>query len=429
MKSILQLELDEPINTYLLFKHSPLYRKLSQQYKVELLDPKEDLPSLFVLKGTKSAEDATKTIEIFDFEKKFKNRQIVFLENASGNNWNVVEKNKTDYELNITTSFTTSETLQDTSAYNWLQSKEIQGILEKNKWVRAVKFNQPLQQCFENNKKHEFHVRTLFCNYLSENLPTNDSLATLDLNNLILHDFGAGVNKLKFKESDKFDFKYLFPVDEKDSSKVKTFYCDGEAGGEKMISKVVKILDKYFKDLEEGKDIQGKDIETFIIVERAINQIIQVQLKSKAEEYRKNNNKENNNENILRNSNSRFEEKDCLKMREFERKCSDLREKNGNFRNKLENRGSRSPDNMILQGSEKNNDGNFFESVEGFFQDLLGNSSHNTSKNVKQKEGEKTKYRKAVHEEDDKKPSNFLEGIIDAIAVCCGSRKEKGGGR
>jgi len=385
MKSILQLELDEPINTSLLFKHSPLYRKLSQQYKVELLDPKEDLPSLFVLKGTKSAEDATKTIEIFDFEKKFKNRQIVFLENASGNNWNVVEKNKTDYELNITTSFTTSETLQDTSAYNWLQSKEIQGILEKNKWVSAVKFNQPLQQCFENNKKHEFHVRTLFCNYLSENLPKEKSLATLDLNNLILQ--------------------------------------------EKMISKVVKILDKYFKDLEEGKDIQGKDLETFIIVERAINQIIQVQLKSKAEEYRKNNNKENNNENILRNSNSRFEEKDCLKMREFERKCSDLREKNGNFRNKLENRGSRSPDNMILQGSEKNNDGNFFESVEGFFQDLLGNSSHNTSKNVKQKEGEKTKYRKAVHEEDDKKPSNFLEGIIDAIAVCCGSRKEKGGGR
>ena len=60
---------------------------------------------------------------------------------------------------------------------------------------------------------------------------------------------------------------------------------------------------------------------------------------------------------------------------------------------------------------------------------LLGNPSNSTNKNVEQKEGEKTKYRKAVHEEDDKKPSNFLEGIIDAISFCCGSRNDKGGGR
>ena len=420
---------NEPINISLLFEHSPLYRKLLKQHKVESLDPKEDLPSLFVLNDTISAEDALRTIEFFDFNKNYLNKKMIFFENTSDNKWNVVVKNKADYELNTTKSFTTSKKLQDTNAYNCLESNEIQGILEENKWVSAVKFKQPLEQCFENNKKHEFHVRTLFCNYLSKNLGGHNNLANLDLNNLILEDFGTGVNKLKFNKSDKFDFKYLFPVDEKDSSKVKTFYCDREGGGEQMISKVVKILDKYFKDLEEGKDIQGKDIETFIIVERAINQIIQVQLKSKAEEYRKNHNKENNNENILRNSNSRFEEKDCLKMREFEIKCSDLREKNGNFRNKLENRGSRSPDNMILQGSEKNNDGNFFESVEGFLKNLLGNPSNSTNKNVEQKEGEKTKYRKAVHEEDDKKPSNFLEGIIDAISFCCGSRNDKGGGR
>ena len=381
---------NEPINISLLFEHSPLYRKLLKQHEVKLLDDRED-SLFFVLKGTISAEEATKTIEIFDFEKKFKNRQIVFFENTSGNDWNVFVKNKTDYELNTTKSFTTSETLQDTSAYNWLKSNEIQGILEENKWVSAVKFNQPLEQCFENNKKHEFHVRTLFCNYLSENLPTNDSLATLDLNNLILKNFGTGVNKLKFNKSDKFDFKYLFPVDEKDLSKVKTFYCDGEAGQEKMISKVVKILDKYYEDHERGKNIQGKviqekDLETFLIVEKAIDKIIETKSRF--------------------GDDCQFPDEDYEKIVNFSKKYS------------------------------KNKNGNFFEpvvdfvgAVEGFFQDLLGNSSHNTSKNVKQKEGEKTKYRKAVHEEDDKKPSNFLDGIIDAIAVCCGSRKEKGGGR
>ena len=253
----LKPELDPSINTSLLLEHSPFYSKLLKQHQVKLLDDRED-SLFFVLKDKISAKDAMKTIEIFDFEKKFENRQIVFLENTSGNNWNVVEKNKTDYELKTTTSFTTSETLQDTSANDWLESKEIQVILEKNKLLRAVRFNQPLEQCFENNKKHEFHVRTLFCNYLSENLPKEKSLTTLDLDDLILKNFDTGVNKLKFKESDKFDFKYLFPVDESDLSQVKTFYCDGEAGQEKMISKVVKILDKYYEDHEREKIFKEK---------------------------------------------------------------------------------------------------------------------------------------------------------------------------
>ena len=391
MKSILQLELDEPIKIQLLFEHSPFYSKLLKQHEVKLIDDRED-QLFFVLRGTISAEDAMRTIEIFDFDKNYLNKKIIFFENTSGNDWNVVEKNKTDYELKITTSFTTSETLQDTSAYNWLQSKEIQGILEKNKWFSAVKFNQPLEQCFENNKKHEFHVRTLFCNYLSENLPTNDSLATLDLDDLILKNFDTGVNKLKFKEGDKFDFKYLFPVDESDLSKVKTFYCDGEAGQEKMISKVVKILDKYYEDHEREKNIQGKviqvkDLETFLIVEKAIDQIIETKSRF--------------------GDDCQFPDEDYEKIKNFSIKYS--KNKNGNLFEPV---------------------GDFVLAVEGFFQNLLGNFSDNASKIVSPKEGaEILKSDDQKREEADKKPSNFLEGIIDAIAVCCGSRKEKGGGR
>ena len=411
MKSILQLELDEPINTSLLFKHSPFYSKLLKQHEVKLLDDRED-QLFFVLRGTISAEDAMRTIEIFDFDKNYLNKKIIFFENTSGNDWNVAEKNKTDYELKITTSFTTSETLQDTSANDWLESKEIQGILEKNKLVSSVKFNQPLQQCFENNKKHEFHVRTLFCNYLSENLPTNDSLATLDLNNLILHDFGAGVNKLKFKESDKFDFKYLFPVDERDLNKVKIFYRDME-GGEKMISKVVKILDKYFKDLEKEKNIQGKDIETFEIVEKAITKIIETKNKF--------------------GDDCQFPDKDYEKIENFSEKCSKFRgdrisnpaiEQKTNERNTKLVRPYKNPP------TSKDDEWTLFKPFEDFFQNLLGNSSEKKVNSGQQNErtGERKSPNFPLHTEEKygskDEPSSFLQDIIDII--CCGSRDNRG---
>ena len=259
---------EQPIDKSPFSPYSPLYSELSIY--------KSDLPLFFVLKDTISAKDAMKTIEIFDFDKNYLNKKIVFLQNTSGVHWEVVVKNEGDYRLNTievcgdglcgltsailamkelniappsnsfdaiegalslnqNNQYTISQRdqpekyktftnddglklkigrlLRDTSVNNWLESHEIQEIIVTNNRNNAFRFDCSLDSFFENNKKHEFHVRTLFCNYLSKNLPTNDNLANLDLNNLILEDFGTGVNKLKFKESDKFDFKYLFPVD------------------------------------------------------------------------------------------------------------------------------------------------------------------------------------------------------------------------
>ena len=287
---------------------------------------------------------------------------------------------------------------------NWLESLEIQEIIVTNNRDNALRFDCSLDSFFENNKKHEFHVRTLFCNYLSENLPTNDSLATLDLNNLILHDFGAGVNKLKFKESDKFDFKYLFPVDERDLNKVKTFYRDME-GGEKMISKVVKILDKYFKDLEKEEDIDNINKKTFDIVEKAIAQIIETKNQF--------------------GDDCQFPKEDYEKIVKFrgDRISNPAIEQKTNERNTKLLRPYRDPP------TPKEDEWTLFKPFEDFFQNLLGNSSEKKVNSGQQ--NERTSERKSpnfmLHTEgkygSKDEPSSFLQEIIDVI--CCGNPNRK----
>jgi|GEM_PF-4301924 len=419
----------------ILLRYSPLYNKLELQRlynKLELQsqsNQQEGLPLFFVLKDNISTKDAIETIKIFDFEKKFLEEQIIFLENTSGNHWDVYEKNKGDYNLNTInlakeldtipyhTFFTALEKFQDT------RENEFQTISTESNWSKYVNCNRHLKRCFENNKTREFHVRTLFCNYLSENLLEKKSLATLDLDDLILNSFGNGFNELKFNKTDKFDFKYLFPVDETDLNKVKTFYCDGEYGGEQMITKVVKILDKYFEDLEKEKNIQEKDMKTFIIVEKAIDQIIQVQLNSKVEAGKDN----KDNATFIGNSDSSFEEEDYTRIGEFKEKCLNFREK---YRSSLENIRSRSQNDGINKDGILKPVEDFFGAVEGIFQNLLGNSSDKARKNDLSSEGAKIqKIKEQIHEDNNKKPSNILGGIIDAIAVFCGSQKEKEEGK
>ncbi len=134
------------------------------------------------------------------------------------------------------------------------------------------------------------------------------------------------------------DFEGLFPeIKENNFDQIKTHYLGNEDGKEKMITKVIKLLDKYFADLEsvKGRDINKINLKTFIIVEKEVHQITNAQLHFKAERFKKRQNKENNNEKnpkfTSENSDSSFEERDCHKMREFEIKCSDFREKNTNF--------------------------------------------------------------------------------------------------
>ena len=414
---------DEPKQSPLLCGYSPLYKELAKQHS-ELLEQQEDLPLFFVLNDKISAKDAIKTIETFDFDKRFLKEQIVFLENTYGNHWDVVVKNKADYIPKTIkpkdTSFTALEKLQDTSVH------EFQRILTENNWFDFVKCSGPLERCFENNKTREFHVRTLFCNYLSDNLDVDKSLATLDLEDLIINGFGNGFNKLKFNETDKFNFTYLFPVDERDLSKVKTFYCDREDGGEQMISKVVKILDRYFKDLEKEENIQEKDMKTFIIVEKAIDQIIQVQSNLKVEAGKENNDNKDN-VTFIGNSDSSFEEKDCIGMEKFKKKCLNFVEKH---RSSLENIRLRSQNDRINKDGILKPVEDFFGAVEGIFINLLGNSSDKASKNDLSNEGAKIQESKEqIHEDNNKKPSNILDGIIDAIAVFCGTLKGKGEGR
>jgi len=370
----------------ILLRYSPLYNELAQQH--ELLKQQEGLPLFFVLKDKISAKDAIKTIETFDFDKKFLKEQIIFLENTSGKHWDVVVKDKADYIPKTIkpkdTSFTALKKLQDT------RKNEFQGILIENKWLDSVKCNRPLEQCFENNKTREFHVRTLFCNYLSDNLHVDKSLATLDLEDLIINGFGNGFNELKFNKTDKFDFRYLFPVDERDLSKVKTFYCDREDGGEQMITKVVKILDKYYEDHEREKNIQGKviqekDIETFLIVERAIAQIIETKNKFGED--------------------CQFPDKDYRKIENFSKKYSKSEDNKWNFF-------SKPFEDLIKLFSNSGGD------VNNAIPDNVGTAGIAKPSVSVKSEGS----------QEENKPSSILGGIIDAIAVFCGSRKgnEKG---
>ncbi len=83
-----------------------------------------------------------------------------------------------------------------------------------------------------------------------------------------------------------------------------------------------------------------------------------------------------------------------------------------------------------MQSNAKNKNGNFFEpvgdfvgAVEGFLQKLLRNPSDNASKDVEQKKGQKKEYGEPKYQQDNKKPSNILQDIIDII--CCGSRDNR----
>ena len=452
---------EQPIDKSPFSPYSPLYRELSIY--------KSELPLFFVLKDTISAKDAMKTIEIFDFDKNYLNKKIVFLQNTSGGHWEVVVKNEGDYRLNTidvygdglcgltsailamkelniappSNSFDAIEgalsrnqynqytisqrdqpekyktftnddglklkigrLLRDARLNNWLESFEIEEIIVTNNRNNAFRFDCSLDSFFENNKKHEFHVRTLFCNYLSENLPKEKSLATLDLNNLILTDFDTGVNKLKFKEGDKFDFKYLFPVDERDLNKVKIFYRDME-GGEKMISKVVKILDKYFKDLEKEEDTEKINIKTFLIVEKAIDQIIATKNKFGED--------------------CQFPKEDYEKIVKFrgDRISNPAIEQKTNEQNTKLVRPYRDPP------TPKDDEWTLFKPFEDFFQNLLDNSSEKKVNSGQQ--NERTSERKSpnftLHTEgkhgSKDEPSNFLQEIIDVICCVNPNRKNR----